>query len=867
MKTVLTFEEVFTRFVERDDRTPGQLFRKSAELFGVNQSIPKPTIVRWLNGEVKKTRSWHDLVKIAIVLRLSKPETDELLQAAGQPSIIDLQEKTKDEREEKLLSHWDKVALPLPYTDKPFQVRQDLPDFTGRATELHTLRVMLQTEKRGQVCCLIGMGGVGKTSLAIHVACQLQSYFQDGVLWAQLDKTDSMTVLQTFAEAYGYDVTGYADLNSRSSRVRELLARKRALIILDNAERDEELRPLLPPKGLCSVLITTRHHDLSTTDAAYRLYLQPFSEENGESLALFRQILGEKLAGQERLEWLEIANLLGHLPLALSVVAYRRKNELGWSAADFLTRLRQAEKRLGEIQRGDLNLLLSFDLSYQSLPADAQRFFVILTVFEGEDFDLPAIAYVADTPMEKAKDNIRLLYNLCFIQPGRKERYQLHPLVRDYGRQKLTHTEPILRMVRYFVEYAKTHTTAYDSLDVEISNLLAALRQAATQKMYPELLEGVIELYLFLKARGLYETANTYLNQAEQVARDTQNTNSLIVILSHLGHLAGKQGQNPQAGTYYLEALELVNQQPEDQLNPVQVSTLLTRLGALAHRQGQFDQAQSYYRQALTLAEKTGDLSRVAACHNNLGILAFVQGNYPQAKQYYQQAIAQARQLQDFKRLFSVLQNMGFMQESLGDYATAKTYFSEGFEIASQLKDPELLSRVLSNLGLVAYALENHAEAAAHFRKGLSLAEKIQHMQLMSQHHAYLGQTETKRNHYGVANKQYQEALDLARSGNFTEEICSALNGWGESLLVQGNEQQATNLLIEASQLAQSYHLPHQLAKSWYGLAKITAMRGNLVEAKQLGEKSQTVFADLGHKRASEVEYWLKELPEEINIR
>ena len=73
--------------------------------------------------------------------------------------------------------------------------------------------------------------------MAAHVAYQLKDHFVDGVLWAEMDSSDVMTVLATFAAAFGLDVSQYVDLGSRSRVVRELLAHKRVLIVLDNVKK------------------------------------------------------------------------------------------------------------------------------------------------------------------------------------------------------------------------------------------------------------------------------------------------------------------------------------------------------------------------------------------------------------------------------------------------------------------------------------------------------------------------------------------------------------------------------------------------------------------------------------------------------
>jgi hypothetical protein len=138
--------------------------------------------------------------------------------------------------------------------------------------------------------------------------------------------------------AYGHDVSEYPDLDSRGRVVRQLLAGKRVLMVLDNVRSSQEVVPLLPPSGSCAVLITTRRHDLSVTRGTYRFQLGLFSREKREALALFARILSLRRARQEEAILAEIADVLGHLPLAIAIhltlcLAPRQPGKLGYRSS------------------------------------------------------------------------------------------------------------------------------------------------------------------------------------------------------------------------------------------------------------------------------------------------------------------------------------------------------------------------------------------------------------------------------------------------------------------------------------------------------------------------------------------------------
>jgi tetratricopeptide (TPR) repeat protein len=848
-----SFAELLECYVQRDGRHARQLSQATATHFGVMHQIPHNTLSRWLRGEVKKPRNWLDIVRLAIILRLNEEEVNELLQAAGHPTLRILSQKRHDEQLAQLFSAWHLSPVERP---SPFQAPPQLPTFVGREAIITQLSRFLRNAKHDRVSCLLGMAGLGKTSLATYLAYHLRDDFHDGVLWVRLERTDTISALASLAEAYGVNVSQYTDLGTRSSKVRELLAQKRALLVLDNASHDEEVRPLLPPSGRCAVIITSQRHDLSALDQASRIHLAPFDPDKAESLALFSRVLGVERVQIEREAFQDLAQLLGHLPLAINIVANRLQHEPGWTTGQLLTRL-QSHERLNLLARGDQAVRLSFELSYQALEPAGQSLFTTLGVFGGADFSAQAVASVAGIALAHAEDGLRRLYSLSLVQSGHNDRYQLHPLLRDYSLERNQAPDLKARYAHYFIHYVAQHAQAYPALDEEISNIFAALEAALASGLGSELLKGVIALYPYLQSRGQLAQAHYWLRQAEPIARQGGDRNILATLLHYSGFTAMKQGDPAQAERYYQEALHLARQAEDNG----QMVDLLMKLGALAHRRGQFEDARQFYLEALPRARIATNDGQVAALLANLGLLAAVQGDYPTAAASYEEALLLARQAADPSLTIGILQNLGDLVEGRGDYAQAKSYYQEGLALAEALDNGELRSRMLGNLGLVACYLGNYAEAAAHFRAGLTLAERSGLNVQICRQSANLGYVSTLRGHYRQANFHYQEAVAQARTLGFPEDLSVILNQIGHSYLAQDRYGEATAVFQEAREIAQTANLRRETAFSLHGLAQIAAWRGNVVEARRLGQEAQQILAAMGHKKANEVWWWLQELP------
>ena len=876
-KDKLRFDEVVITFIDRDGRTAGQLSRRVDELFGHQASLPRETITRWINGEVKRPRDWRALLQLAAALRLTGVEADHLLRSARHNRLQELMQLHEAEADQQLFAHWSEDVSRL--ADRaadvaPFQVPPDAPTFVGRDTELREIEHALFNPAVGRICCLLGLGGVGKTALAIHAAYRLRARFPHGVLWADLQRADQMSTLQSFARALGADVSQYIDLDSRSGKVRELLAGRQVLLLLDGATDDRLVRPLLPPSGSCSVIITTRQQSLAIADSAHRVEVSPFNRVEPGALALFTAVLGERRARDEQADLAKIADLLGHLPLALAIAANRMKQGIGWSAADFLDRLQDTELRLTDLERGDRSVRKTFQISLTELGrSDGQGeeieiFFRSLSLFGGEDFGAAAAAALNRMSHREAEDRLRRLYDHSLIQLGRPGRFRLHPLLRDFGREKSMPSDYYERFISHFITLFATSSTdvegdggdSKDMLDFELDNLLEALEIAWARGHQRELIDGSLKAYPVLKERGLYPQAEYHLSHAQAAAESLADRENLVAILHYRGLIATRQGRHTHSEAHYAAALQTARDLTPAPLIQKRMSAILTAWGALHHRQSGLDQAEGKYKEAVALADATGDTSRKVTLLTNLGLVAAERGDAETAESYYLESLEMARQLRLQRHLIKGLQNYGALLSRQGEFKKGEAAFREGLELAEEMGDPELRSHMLGNLGGINLQTGHFAEATARFQAGLALAEKIGHVQQMSRQHANLGRVEARRSRYRNAHTHFQQGLRLARENQYLGDAAIILNAWGEAYMQQDNLEKAQTLFEEAHEIGMQIDLPVQTADSRYGLARVAALRGDTANAQNWGEASRELYAKIGDNRERDVVYWLKEL-------
>ncbi|MCP5094877.1 MAG: tetratricopeptide repeat protein [Chloroflexi bacterium] len=811
--------DVLGQYVTRSGYTPGQL----AKLSG----IPKPTIVNWLEGRVRKPRGVNDLLRLTAVLHLQESEASNLLQSAGHPAIPELRQsaiQTGNNKQVKLLAQW--AEQPQPQAKQaPFQAMADLPYFVGRETELTTLKQALMQAEHSTLYSLHGMGGIGKTALAVHIAYQIRFHFPDGVLWANVDMSDVMSVLGTFASAYGLDVSPYGDVSSRSRVVRELLASKRALIVLDNVNSSEQITPLLPPTGTCAVLVTTRRHDLSTLRGATRFTMAPFDAEKAESLALFARVLGDERVGMERPLFTELANLLGHLPLAVDIAAGRLAYEPGWSTADFLQRVRQERRRLAELTYEDQSVRLSFNISYHALPSEIQQFFAALGCFVGQSFNDEATAAIANVSIEDAQDYLRQLFAMSLVQQAQasvngKPRYQLHLLLQDFARKQMQDTAVSTRYVHYFVGFVGENGRILENIDPVFQDVLAALQHAADHQMHKEFVQGVNGIYYFLEARGLYDVAAGLLDQMQNKLSQLNDAQANMMALHNQGRLAQHRGEYIEAETKYEAALTLAR----TLTNHEQLSHLLRALGVLAARRGDYVLANAYYKEGLTLTREIGYGSPVSNFLRGLGVQAYMQGNYARAEMFYEEGLAllemRDADAQDPRVTGSKLLGLGLLAHEQGDYEQAQDYFSQSLTLARQVGHLERVIVLLRNLANLYWDQQLAEQAASYNESALKMAREIGHRWQVARSLGERGEIQVASDDTIAAEDSFRELYDLARMMQSQELIGVAL----------------------------------------YGLGRVTAVNGNIPSAIRYAQESLDTFIAIGHHQVNDVQNWLNSL-------
>ncbi|MBC3840969.1 hypothetical protein GXW82_13910 [Streptacidiphilus sp. 4-A2] len=321
----------------------------------------------------------------------------------------------------------------------PAQLPATIHDFAGREEVVARLCAALSGAGRAApvVVAVVGMGGVGKTSLALHVAHAVRSCFPDGQLYADLrgvsaDPADSGLVLAQFLVALGVARhTVPQSIEERTALLRSVLSGRRVLMVLDGARDAAQVRCLLPGTSGAGVLVTGR---AQLFGLPLDLHVDLAVFEPDEALALLGRVIGpDRLAAEEEAAR-QLIEACGYLPLAVRIVAARLASRRRWTIASLIARLADERSRIRELRIGDLAIEAVFELGYRQLSPSHARALRLLAAVTGPNIGVVTAAAVLELDPDTAEDLLESLVDTAMLQSPAPGRYSFHDLLRMFAR-------------------------------------------------------------------------------------------------------------------------------------------------------------------------------------------------------------------------------------------------------------------------------------------------------------------------------------------------------------------------------------------------------------------------------------------------
>ncbi|POX56930.1 AfsR family transcriptional regulator [Streptomyces sp. Ru71] len=567
---------------------------------------------------------------------------------------------------------------PVVARPRPAQLPATVPDFTGRAGFVRELgEILASAEGRVMaVSALAGIGGVGKTTLAVHVAHQARAAFPDGQLYVDLQgagpqAAEPETVLGSFLRALGTADSAIPDsLEERAALYRSVLDGRRVLVLLDNARDAAQVRPLLPGTEGCAALVTSRVRMLDLA-GAHLVDLDVMSPD--EALALFTRIVGEERVVSEREAALDVVAACGFLPLAIRIAASRLAARRTWTVSVLAAKLADERRRLDELQAGDLAVKATFELGYGQLEPAQARAFRLLGLADGPDISLPAAAAVLDLPLEETEDLLESLVDTSLLESAAPGRYRFHDLVRLYARACAERDEwpprereaALSRLLDFYLATAAGVYATERPGDRLVDHL--------ERTEYP----GLAFTDPTAARDWLYAEANCLLATARLSAASPATLGRAIDLLWAALDLS-ESGANSRE--YETTAQALLSAAREVGVARVEARALMT----LAHAHvdgGRFGEADEEAAQVIRLAQAADDLLPVCWAQNARGIIALYQNRNADGEEHLSQAIQHFRTLGDRPGEASALCNLSRIHLATGRTQSAVALAQQGMEI------------------------------------------------------------------------------------------------------------------------------------------------------------------------------------------
>ncbi|TWD73305.1 ATP/maltotriose-dependent transcriptional regulator MalT [Kribbella amoyensis] len=669
------------------------------------------------------------------------------------------EDETEDETEVQAVQEAAEPGPPQQNREavSPRQLPFASGDFTGREQEIEDLRRYLSASPGVSVTTITGMGGIGKTSLAVQVAHRVAEHYPDGQLYLDLrgfglgPPMEPLEALTYLLEDLGE--VPPVDLPTAAARYRTALAERRLVLLLDNAANHQQVRPLLPGSGGCAVLVTSRRSLTGLGGRQFYLGEPPLHE----SIDMFRRISGRYDAPAD--DCAEVVRQCGGLPLAIRMAGARLASRPSWPVAHLAERLADGRRRLDELQLDDSGVRATLNLSIEQLagsddPTDVQAvsLFAMLGLAAAVDLSAPLAAALAQLPEPEAATVLERLVDVHLLTTPGPGRYRLHDLVRvaarEFAEQTLTEDERRAATTRWlqrvaavvwkaseFAGHGLTRERWLDPgrldaaddlprqedvlswLDHERPALVPTIQQAVRD--HPGL---AVQLAVGLNA--YYARRRAWLDWllvTEAVLPLVEEGADRIaegLVLHDLGAAHAELNQYDEAVAPLRRAVAAADASGDENLQ----SLCLSSLSHVLERAGRSTEGIPYAARAREIGLRLGVPARAAWACLALGMLHLRTGAAETAERLFAEALDLLPDPGQRRQRGLVAQNVGVAYREAGQYSLADRALRHGVELYRAAGADVQEAVVLTELARLRLAEDSLDSAARHLGQALAIA-------------------------------------------------------------------------------------------------------------------------------------------------
>ncbi|RPF36357.1 tetratricopeptide repeat protein [Streptomyces sp. TLI_185] len=631
--------------------------------------------------------------------------------------------------------------------------------FTGRESELGQLLGALDPDGRETpeavlVAAVSGLGGIGKTALAVeaaHAACE-RGWFPGGVLFVNLHGYDDDLItaeqaLEALLRALGIDpeyIPPGAD--ARAALYRSALAKRgrergAVLVLSDNASSAEQVRPLLPG-GKWHRLIATSRNRLPQLGAR----LLSLGELPGkEAFDLLDRALriadpADRRVADAREAVSELASCCGHLPLALQIAAARLVLDRDKPVAELVAELTELSDRLAHLDDGERSVRAAFDLSYRRLPPEQARLLRLLALAPGPEAttDVVAVLTGADNAPTRV---LNALSRAHLVEQGSgRGRWRLHDLVRVYGAGVVAQDAGLReegaaardRVLGYYLRRAdaaddrlrwlpgmpvpelfEDRGQALAWLDGERQGLVAAVQWAPGERNAEAVSRLASRLSTYLRWRRYLDDWISVGRAARDAAHQRGDGLAEAIASHNLGIALREAGRAEEAVDAHAQARDLFRATGDVRRE----AAAWNSMGSALREAGRVEEALDAYIRARDLTQAAGDSQGEAGAWTNLGAALQDAGRADEAVDAHTRALVLHQAAGNRHAEGGVWNNLGNALRLAGRVAEAIEAYGKDLEICEEFEDWYGAAVTLGNLGATHEEADQPAEARINYLK------------------------------------------------------------------------------------------------------------------------------------------------------
>ena len=723
--------------------------------------------------------------------------------------------------------------------------------FVGRDTELNTIAERL-ANPNCQLVSLVGVGGAGKTRLAIEAAAQLYARYRESATFVSLAEIPSSDMLPvTVASALGMELHG----NETSiTQLLTFLKEKETLLILDNFEHLQPdglgfLQMIMDAAPDVQLLVTTRQRlglpgewlvetrGLSATGTP---------DEISDAATLFvtcaqRSVTSFSYTEALRNDVETVCALVDGLPLGIELAAALVRtltvaeiaNEIAVGAdVPAMTPLGRPERHR--------SLLAVFEYSWRLLSPDEKTALKKMAVFRG-GFTRHAAAVVAGATFSTLSALIDKSLLIRAVETGRYTMLEVlkqHVLTKWLG-QDDEMVELLKLHADYYADFAAGLKQGWSMtaspnrllpLETDLQNILLAWRTALVNMplLLEQLMDGLYGLYLvrswFAEGIELFAEASELLEGSAEphLLRASLNVRRA----SLLGHL----GEFEQARELFMQQFAVI----ESQSSPGELAFTLRRLSLINYRLADYVLARSQAERSLEIGQALGDDMGIASALRTLGTIARDSGQYERAAEYFHESLARYRATPDELGMALTLNTLANNYCEYGDWEAAVPMFEEALEIFRESGWRFYIAMVLNNLATVDVGEGNFDLGLARLQETRSICEEIGDQAGVAIAVMNMGVAEQRRGNPFIAKQQLQTGATALARLNYPYMQSIALTHLGHALFDLEEYADARRIWRASIRIANDCNALSMVVHAIAGIAKSEVQLGRYIRAGAL---------------------------------